>query len=289
MKSNVDPYRVLDIKNRNFTMDELKDAYRKIALQVHPDKGGTEYMFNMVTSCYKTLVKEYQRRVSDKQYHELKTSFQQHEQRPTIVPNQESRHGFNIDKFNRVFEENKLNNGVEKGGYGDFLKATPAQDEPDNIFKGEKKVGADYFNKVFEEKTTYVPSSHIVKYKEPEPLLTTKKIGFTELGVEDLDDYSADNTSKKSLNFMDVKIAHTTSRIVDPRTVDKRKDYRSVEDLENDRSRISYHMSDKERTLYEKKQLLEKLREEKRKEALMKSDQQAIEQFDKLHRLMLGR
>ena len=88
---------------------------------------------------------------------------------------------------------------------------------------------------------------------------------------------------------MDVKIAHTTSRIVDPRTVDKRKDYRSVEDLENDRSRISYHMSDKERTLYEKKQLLEKLREEKRKEALMKSDQQAIEQFDKLHRLMLGR
>lgn len=292
MNSTIDPYRVLNITNKNFTLDELKEAYRKIALKVHPDKGGTEYMFNLVTSCFKKLAKEYQRRVSDKQYHELKAAFQQQQeqQRETPPPAAPGGQGFNLDKFNRIFEENKIDTGIEKGGYGDFLRDTPAQEEPTDLFKGGKKVSNDAFNRMFEKQSAAQPSStHIIKYKEPEPLMASKKIGYTELGVEQVDDYSATNITKRNLQFMDVKVAHTTTRIVDPRTVDKRKDYRSVEDLETDRGRISFHMSDKERAYFEKKQLLEKLKEEKRKETLLKADQQAMEQFDKLHRLMLGR
>lgn len=291
MKSTIDPYRILEITNKNFTLDELKDAYRRMALKVHPDKGGTEYMFKLVTSCYKALAKEYHRRVTDKQYHELKEAFQQHQQKsPEVPPPAPSGQGFNLDKFNRIFDENKIDNGIEKGGYGDFLRATPAQEEPTDLFKGGKKVSNDTFNRMFEKQSTSQPAStHVVKYKEPEPLMASKKISFTELGVEQVDDYSATNTTKRNLQFMDIKVAHTTSRIVDPRTVDKRKDYRSVEDLEVDRGRISYEMSDKERTHYEKKQLLEKLKEEKRKEAVLKADQQSMEQFEKLHRLMLGR
>lgn len=291
--SQIDPYKILDI-SKNFTLDQLKEAYKKIALQVHPDRGGTEYMFKLVTTCYKELTKEYNRRISDRQYHELKADFAKNQ---ALMPQQsrtkkidvsEANSGFNIDKFNKVFETNKLQN-VNDNGYEQFLKNSK-EVEQKNIFAG-KKFSNDNFNKQFEKRVQVAsePNKFIVKYKEPEALLTCKKIGFVELGEESVDDFSGTNTSRKNLNYMDLKIAHTTSRIIDPKTIDKRKEYRSVDELEVDRGTISYNMNDIDKDYYEKKKKEEEIKERLRMQSVLKQDQQTAIQYEKVHRLLLGK
>ena len=51
--SMMDPYRVLGV-SKTYTWDDLKDAYRRLSLQVHPDKGGSDELFNIVTTCFRT-------------------------------------------------------------------------------------------------------------------------------------------------------------------------------------------------------------------------------------------
>lgn len=284
----VDPYKVLNI-SKQFTLEQLKEAYKAMALKVHPDKGGSEYLFKLVTLCYKTLVKEFHAKTNDKQFHELKGAFQKYStlnQPKTHVDLSVASKSFNIDKFNRVFDENKVES-VDDSGYNDFLKSTPAIDEPTRIIK---KFNKDSFNEIFDKYTSkQQPNKYLVKYKEPEPVMASKKIAFTEIGASSIDDFSGDNTSKKNLNYMDLKIAHTTSRIVDPNTVNRRKEYKSLDDFEADRSAISFNLSEEDREYYEKMKRIEELKEKQRLKNIIHSDRQSAEQFERLHKLMLGR
>ena len=290
--AQVDPYKLLDVP-KNFTMDQLKDAYKRMALKVHPDKGGSEYMFKLVTACYRTLSKEYNRRVSDRQYHELKADFaksqsQQPQRRMDNISLDAATKGFNLERFNKVFEENRLPSTADTG-YGTFLKDSK-EVEQKNMFAG-KKFSREAFNKQFDRHVAAASEDNkfVVKYKEPEPLLATKKMSFVELGEESIDDFSGANTSRKNLNYMDLKIAHTTSRIVDPRNVEQRREYKSIEDLKTDRGNISYTLNDEDRYYYERKKKEEELMERKRMETIVKTDQQTALHFDKIHRMLLGR
>lgn len=47
-------YDVLDIK-KDATDAEVKKAYKKSALSSHPDKGGSDELFQMVNEAYKIL------------------------------------------------------------------------------------------------------------------------------------------------------------------------------------------------------------------------------------------
>jgi curved DNA-binding protein CbpA len=296
MENNIDPYKVLGI-NKNFSIDELKNAYKKMALQVHPDKGGSEYLFKLVTLCYRTLSREFKKQHSDKQYHELKAEFTktQHTNQSkqniymdsTINTNDFSK-GFNIDKFNNLFEQNKIET-VTDIGYGDFLKSTKEKEQK-NIF-ATKKFSNDLFNKYFEKQAdkNLETNKFVVKYTDPEPLSASKKIAYTELGIESIDDFSSDNTSRKNLNFMDLKIAHTTSRIVDPKNVNQRKEYRNIQEFENDRSKVSYTLEDKDKLHYEKLKKQKELIEKRRIENQIKIDNLSTQQFEKIHKLLLGK
>lgn len=287
MEANIDPYKILNI-HKDYNLEQLKDAYKKMALKVHPDKGGSEYLFKLVTLCYKVLVKEYEKKNSDKQFHELKNLFQKEGKQPaTTRVDYDHKPGFNIEKFNQIFDDNKLEDFTAIG-YSDFLKANSANNT-ENILKG-KKINNDSFNRQFEKHTKNMePSKAVTKYKEPEALLTGKKIAYTELGVDNLDDFSGDNLTQKKLNYMDLKIAHTTSRIVDPNTVEKRPEYSTIDAIKTDRSKISYTMNDQERMYYDQKKLLEEKKERQRIETILKNDSLASAQFERLHKLMLGR
>lgn len=293
---DVDPYKMLNVP-KNFTPDQLKAAYKKLALVMHPDKqGGNDYMFKMLTSCYKQLVREYNSRISDRQFTELKTASQNYARNPGLQANPMNGGGggggggfdkknFNINKFNKVFEENSLPDGVKEVGYDDWLKTGDAGKEPTKM-KGKFSLSA--FNNQFEKNVQGDASKHLVKYKEPEPLFTGKKIQFTELGVDKIDDFSGDNMTKKNLNYMDLKLAHTTSRIVDPSTVKERKMFNSVDDVKADRANVSYTMSEKDMRYYQQKKKLEELREKQRMMKLTEQDKLSLEHFERVNRLMLG-
>ena len=292
----MNPYEVLDVP-RNFTLQQLKDNYKRIALKVHPDKGGSEQLFLLVTKCFKKLIQEYHKREADKQFHELKSDFAKQSECQTMTPtNTEHAYKggkFNLERFNKVFDENRVGEVYDKG-YTDWMKdaKVPPEDAVQKraFGKGGKSFSVDAFNNAFESETRVDTSNkYIVKYKEPEALVCAKKIAFTELGEDNVDDFSGDNMTKKHLNFMDYKVAHTTSKIVDPRILQQQKTYKNIKELEKDRGRIQYDMDDITRDEYEYRQQIETLKERKRIEAMRMRDELIEQQYQRVNQLFLGR
>lgn len=59
-----DHYQTLGV-DRNATPDEIKRAYRKLASQYHPDKGGDKHKFQEIEQAYRTLSNPQQRAQHD--------------------------------------------------------------------------------------------------------------------------------------------------------------------------------------------------------------------------------
>ena len=60
----MDPYKTLGIE-KNATQDEIKKAFRKLALKYHPDKGGDEEKFKQVNQAYSMISDETKRSQHD--------------------------------------------------------------------------------------------------------------------------------------------------------------------------------------------------------------------------------
>ena len=274
MEGGIDPYKVLGVP-RDFTLQELKAAFKKVAVKVHPDKGGNEYMFNMVTECFKMLMREWKRKHSDKSFQDLKASYKAHADREDASAGL----GFSLDKFNRLFEDNKRPS-VTDTGYGTFLTEANIKEAPK--FKGGTK---EDFNSHFEHHTKAAAEKTITKYREPEPMAPSTKIQYYEIGVQQIDDFSGENNTLKRLNYSDLKVAHSTSRIIDPDQV-KYKTYKSVDELKKDRGSISYELSKKDRERLLKKQEREEQMELERLRVVNKEDDEAEKHYQKMKNLL---
>jgi molecular chaperone DnaJ len=64
----MDPYKVLNI-SRDASDDEIKKAYRKLALEHHPDKGGDENRFKQINEAYSILTDTGRRRDHEASQH----------------------------------------------------------------------------------------------------------------------------------------------------------------------------------------------------------------------------
>jgi curved DNA-binding protein CbpA len=302
----MDPYAMLNVP-KNFTIDQLKEQYKKIALKVHPDKGGSSELFLLVTKAFKMLVAEYNRRVSDKQYNELKTDFSKFMEQQLGINTQSDKpktskqrashshshaqgksrfdkDNFDIDKFNSLFDENKLDDVTDKG-YKEWMETQKVPEQ-----KKLKSFNLDNFNRQFDKSATIDnKNKYIMQYKEPEALVCAKKIAFTELGKDSIDDFSGDNMTKKQINYMDYRVAHTTSKIVDPRLAKQIKQYKNIDELEKNRSSISFQMDEQTMKEYMQKQKLEEMREHQRLSNLTKRDEQISDHYQRMNMLLLGR
>ena len=236
----INPYKVLEIQ-QNYTVEQLRAQYKKIALAVHPDKtlGNSDYMF--VTRCYKMLLDELNKKNSDKQFFDLKHSFSKNQEKErqyvntNITPPSDSR--FDVEQFNTVFEKYR-GSDVMDTGYDEWMNKNKLIDAP----KLQKNITPDSFNSQFEKHadlTKDKTNKQIIRFKEPEALQMCKKLNFIELGTDSIDDFSGDNQSNRGLNYMDYRIAHSTTRLVDPNNVKKRNDFRTIDDIERDRGNIN--------------------------------------------------
>ena len=59
-------YDVLGVKETS-SQDEIKKAYRKLAVKHHPDKGGSEDTFKKISEAYDTIGDEVKRKQYDNQ------------------------------------------------------------------------------------------------------------------------------------------------------------------------------------------------------------------------------
>jgi len=308
MDAKIDPLKVLNLP-QNFNKEMLRDAYKKMALKSHPDKGGgSEYLFKLVTHCYKYLSAELRKKEADKQFYELRQEFQnaignadntssthstrrtqstsssKSKQREKEAVNSTFYNGshFDQEKFNRYFEDNKLKDEVYEVGYKEWMEKHEVKEAPQ--FRGS--FNSTGFNNHF-ERHAQVAKDHkqLVKYQEPEALVAVKRLGFTELGQDNIDDFSGENKSIKHLNYMDYKIAHTTTRIVDPNTVN-RQDFRNIQELERARENVSYQMTEQELVDMMKRQKLQQKMEDKRQATLQAQDRRVEKHFERLNGLL---
>lgn len=253
-----DPYKILELP-KNFSEAELKNNYRRLVFKHHPDKNLDDMkktpVFQILTASYKMLVEEVNKRKIDKPFHQLKEESKQFKTQAQNIAFDPAK-SFNIKKFNYVFEGNRIEDPNDHG-YKDWMQ----NPESFNVSKH---------------------STALTKYKEPAPISSNT---FYELGSkpEDFTDLSNPN-----LQYMDYRMAHLSDRIVEPSVVKSRKDYKTVKELEHDRAKVKYVMSDKQLRVYQEQKIKEDSRENERLKQLHKHDQEVFLHYEKVNKLMLG-
>jgi hypothetical protein len=292
--STIDPYEVLGVA-KNFEWDDLKASYKRIAKLVHPDKGGSEVLFNTVTECFRILAHEYKAR-QEKNHNDLRQSSRDYISNlpipSSLEPISERGNDDNfLDRFNRTFEQNRLDDDEGNAdGYGSKMVKSSKVREDFKIDKVMKKFDNTAFNKVFET-TTLPTTKQVVTYKEPEPLPLARKIQYTELGKAATDDYSSTTEGEgRGLQYTDYMKAHTTTRLIDPRSIKQRRDYKSVDDFEAARAEAQARPETAdERRWREKKERDAENYELERLARLKRRDDRATQHFENVQRLMLNR
>ena len=256
MNQNINPYKILGV-HKNYSLEELKDKYKRVAKKAHPDRGGSEELFNLVTLCYKKLYEEYKLKRINKQFNDLKLDFTQYTEQQNNVQrrnkylNQETvqhntqqygnRYNTNDfqDTFNKVYDDHKISNPFDNG-YGDMMLESRPDREDINISR--KVNNMKQFNTAFESEPINKYNKKMIVYKEPEALpSSTKTLKYTELGIDNVKDFS---TETNNLHCSDYKKAHSTNRLADPRLMNNRRQFNNIGDVEADRSNISYVMSE---------------------------------------------
>tara|TARA_B110000977_G_C11088066_1_gene495560 strand:+ start:1721 stop:2686 length:966 start_codon:yes stop_codon:yes gene_type:complete len=318
MNNSFDPYEILGVSKR-FTLEELKEKYKRVAKRVHPDRGGNEKLFKLVTLAYKQLIEIFKLKQINKEFNELKSDFQefstnqdnqqrrnkdlkQHSNKHSNTHSNKhsnthsnkhskqssSRNSQNLnrdfsDVFNSVYEENKVKDPYDNG-YGNLMMESDGSRPDINI---ERKVkNMKNFNNEFDNAPISKNNKKIIKYNDPIALpSSSKSLKYTELGIGKIKDFSVDTND---LNCVDYKKAYSTEKLIDKRYVRARTGYNDMNGIEAERSNISYTMSDEElkNQAYLKKK--EQLKELKRLERLQEMDMMNQNQFNKINDLMIN-
>ena len=304
--STLNPYEVLGVA-KDFEWDELKAAYKRIAKLVHPDKGGSEKLFNSVTECFRTLAHEYKAR-QEKNHNELRAGSREAidgqqsmaagrpPPAPMSVRGSGGRDGGDSaasfqERFNSAFESNRLDDDDGTAvGYGSKMAQSTKVREDFSVPRVMKKFEARAFNKVFDA-VTLPTSTEVIRYREPEALPIAKNIQYTELGKATTDDFSSttEGEGRRTLQYTDYMKAHTTTRLVDPRAVQNRQQYKTVSEYESARDDA------RDRPVTEEEMDWRRQREEaaervelERQKRLGVRDRAAALHHERVTRLMLG-
>ena len=306
-KSDVDALRLFQLQ-KNYTIDELKIAYKKMAMKTHPDKtGGNKEQFQLVTKCYMSLLEKYKNRESDKPFNDLRTGSKTYIEdqmnsrmkNKDMVSSQSQNSSPTVDKdkfdnklFNKIYEQNKLWDSGDDG-YGDWLTSNETDDAPTEVFGN--KFNINVFNTTFEDYKEKLNSQTgaVQEYKEPQELVSSAT-GFTDIDIfaRKVNDFSKPSPvgkgGKNDLAYTDLKTAYTgRGAFIDPNKVEF-KTYKNVDDLKRDRSNIRYDMTPDQMRDYELKKRREIEEEEQRQSLIRQRDNVVTSTYGKIHEKMLG-
>ena len=284
----INPYQLLGI-SKNYTIQELQRAYKKKALEVHPDRGGSPEMFQLVTHCYQALTEHYQRKQADKTFYELRQESSDYQDKQEAQPmrNVDSEdlegNNFNAQQFNQLYEKHRLSDDSDVG-YAEWMKKTVPDSE--DIPQSDQKFNLNNFNQTFQNsKAQDRKCDAVIQYKDPTPTSLHKQLSFSELGATP-DTYTSGDSSAK-LQYTDYKQAHTHSKLINPETV-QQQPHQTVDQLEAQREGISYQMDDAEHQRYAHLRHEEKEQEITRQRQVTQKDKVAFDHYQQVNQLLLN-
>lgn len=292
--SKFDPYKILSLP-KNYTMEQLKRSYKKMAMRTHPDKGGDPRVFKVITKSYMYLLQELNKRNNNNTYGDLKRNADKYmggQSTEAPITLNDDGGNFNINKFNKLYSEHRMDTPEDRG-YGDWMNETlPGEKSNKPMFS--KGFNIEVFNSVFNDERDTTTSTSVVQYHKPQALVSSSGVACVELGRGKISDFSSDGTStivgrggKKTLQFTDYKIAHTKTTITGVKS--NRSDFNSIGDLKMDRKNISYTMTPEQAQREAELKRKNEEREKRRLRRLEEHDRLAGEHFSRVRNVITGR
>jgi len=285
-RNEIDPYSLYGFtKGQPFSIKDLKEKYKQYALKTHPDvNGGNDTNFNIVSNAYKYLLDEHSKMEKDKQYTELRgnsLSFLENQSKSGIQNRELDMNGnnFNVQKFNTVFQDNRLEDTSQEG-YSDWINENKYKS--DDIVRNSS-INSGNFNNQFNNLVK--PSKELQVYQLPQEL-NSRTTNVQELGVDKVDNYSGESgTGSSSIKYTDLKEAHTTSRLVDPNT--KYNSYKNIGEVKQARSNMG-EISQQEREMIERLEFNQKKQQQQREENQRRMDRMFNDHHSKMNQIFLG-
>lgn len=285
--SQISTSEALDVFQLRYdhTMEELKAAYRRVSMAVHPDRGGTPEMFHTVNQCYQHLLHELGFRTGTATHFDLKRSYEHHaDMNPAgSDPSTYAAPGkkFDLTHFNEVYDKYKVNDGFSSGGYGKFFQSGVRNAAPESIPENQS------FNGAFMSRMPAQNNMAIVV--KPAPLLDKGSLPFTEIGLDGVDDYGA---QVGDIQAFDCKQAYSEDSMANAFQNFNERDHpkRSVEQITAQRQRYFDEVWDEEAQhaydLRHKQEEAEMAR--RRRDVMLRADEQAYRAHARCNQQMLG-
>lgn len=280
-------------EDESLTEERLKQAYKRTAVRVHPDKGGSEQEFEAVTRAYAYLaeiMKRMQgRKVSDgpvsapalvakERKKEMKGIWSDDMQPVTIDPK-----NMNMTTFNQMFEQARIPD-PDDDGYGDWLKDTQAEAISGPKFSGE--FNRDVFNNTFQSHVAQQkkPSHQIITH--PQDMAMTLSAGFgVELGREKPAEYTA--AANEKTQYTDLRAAYTTRSTFSGEVANVRVENRDLKKYQSDRESAPAPLSNDEAAEIAAAEERWRRNEQARARRAAEEQSMANQQFERMKRLMI--
>jgi DnaJ-class molecular chaperone len=272
------------------TEEALKKAYKRAALKAHPDKGGSEELFEAVTRAYAYLseiLRHLQgRKTADapKDTRDVQSArAAEAEQWKHVEPVRLSAKNLDMNKFNELFEQTHLPD-PDADGYGDWLKGdTREAGTPSIKFKGQ--FNRDVFNRMFVEEARKSGGSQAMVVHPGEMALTLNPSGGTELVAERPSSFTA--AANARVQYTDLRGAYSTEATISDKVAGVTVAERKLDEYRASRERAPDPLTSDEmrgiQAFEERQRLQESIRERKKAEAAV----QQAEYFQRMKRLVI--
>jgi curved DNA-binding protein CbpA len=275
------PFRILHL-DYNAKEEDVKKAYKKFSLKYHPDRpNGNAKKFMMVSQAYVYLMQKIKEMRGNSNHMEMRDNakkyFEEMDERrgecrleggaEDVMEVGEK--NFNPDKFNKIFEKNKMPTQWDKG-YGDGW-----EDEPEDNVVMNSKFTIDLFNQTFNDiktKKMEKKGQQVMKIDAPEAQLLSN-LGFEELGQGDINDFTSGLTD--GMSFTDYKAAYTNKNMLEYDERFNRGDYKNLDSLVRARDTQNFSVNEEDKAWLERREMYEKQQEDDRMKNMIAFDRMA--------------
>jgi hypothetical protein len=291
-ETEYNPWEILHLKNNDYNIENIKKAYKRLALKYHPDKAGAKYedKFQLITQSYIYLLgkAEENHMINNKINAVVEDVDYEDNINENVVNIYVDKDKFDINQFNQIFDKYKIPNSFDKG-YSDLMKEDINNNDEQNEQIFGKKFNNDIFNAHFDNIKNKKASTDLIQYREPEALdSSNNNVNQTFFGVDDVDDFGSVNSN--NLSYTDYKKAHVDETLLIDVNKVKYKTYNSIDQLESDRASIAYTPTHEDKLRYdylERKRLEDdnlRLQQQKNYDEMIQKQYQKINQRLIIHK-----
>ena len=287
-KQKLNPYQILNLP-KQYDEKTLKKAYLKAAMKSHPDRGGTQAKFQLVSIAYTLLTKKLKEKDNSHSHNDLREMSREYTQHQINQPkvNVNMTDNFDVDVFNKIYEENKIPESFDEG-YGSWMNSNSVKEREQNKMF-QNGFNKDMFNHTFEkykQEQSKQKGSQMVQYNEPETRISiSNQDSLMTLGQGKVANFSG---TTDNLSFTDYKQAFTDgSTLIDTSAIDISGRSGSINQIKAQRSNISYTLSPEDEQRLSLQKLEEQKAEQNRIQRLQVYDQRHGQAYEKIHSMLL--